>query len=82
MVSVRSIPSGLAVGVVDLEKLAKFYEVNLKDRFPDGYELEPGVEYDEIVVLVVPKGTMYAIRATFNTSATDEVDHTVVARIE
>jgi hypothetical protein len=50
-------------------------------RFPDGYELEPGVEYDEIVAIVVPKKSSFTIKATFDLGE-DEVDHTTVARVE
>jgi hypothetical protein len=81
-VSIRSIPSGEKAGILDLEKLPEFYNTDLMKRFPDGYELEPGVEYDEVLALVVPKGSMYAVKAVLDLDDNTEVDHTAVARIE
>lgn len=82
IVTVRSIPDNLIQGIIDLEKLPKAYETDLMKRFKDGYEMEPGVEYDEIIALVVPKNKIYAIKATIDPGEGDEVDHTVVTRIE
>jgi len=55
-VIVRSIVPNGGPGVLEREKMPEFYRVNLMERFPKGYELEPGVKYDEVVALVVPKG--------------------------
>lgn len=82
LIIVRSIDPKAGPSVLDLEKLPEFYKVNLMNRFPDGYELEPGVEYDEVLALVVPKGSMYAIKATLDLGDDTEVDHTVVAHTE
>lgn len=80
VVTVRTIPEKLKEGVVDLEDLPVFYMDDLLKRFPDGYELEPGVEYDEVVALVVPKGKMFAVKATLDLGDDTEVDHTTVVR--
>jgi hypothetical protein len=83
-VVVKRIPTELKVGEIDLEKLSNFYQTDLLKRYQgaenDGYDLEPGVEYDEIVALIVPRGSMYSIKATLNFDGEYEVDHTVVAR--
>ena len=82
LVEVRKIPSGAPVGPLDLKKLPVSYKTDLMERFSDGYELEPGVEYDEIVVLVVPVGTMYAVRSELNLGDNTEVDHTAVVHVD
>lgn len=82
LITVRSIPNNAKSGVLELESLPEFYKTDLLKRFPDGYELEPGVEYDEVLALVVPKDSMYAIKAVLNLEDNTEVDHTTVARAE
>ena len=81
VVSIKSIPKNLKMGAVDLEKLPEIYKVDLTKRFPDGYDLEPGVEYDEIVALIVPKNSLYAVKAIFDLDD-DEVDQSTVARVD
>lgn len=80
-VTVRSIPNNLKHGVVDLEEMPEIYKTDLLKRF-DGYEIEPGVEYDEVIAMIVPKHSMYSIRATLGMGSNDEVDHTAIAQIE
>lgn len=82
VVTVRNVPEKLKEGVVELEELPVFYTADLMKRFPDGYDLEPGVEYDEVVALVVPKGKMFAIKATLDLGDDTEVDHTTVTKVE
>lgn len=82
IVSVRRIPKNLNQGPIELEKMPLMHRVNLLKRYRDGYELEPEVEYDEIVALIVPKSSMYAVKATFNLSDETEVDQTAVANVE
>ena len=82
LVSVKSLPTNAKQGVLDLENLPDFYKTDLLKRFSDGYMLEPGVEYDEAVALVVPVGSMYAIKITLNLEDNTEVDHTIVSRVE
>ena len=82
VVTVRSIAPNAGAGVLDLEKMREVYKVNLTDRFPDDYPLVPGVEYDEVLALIVPKGATYAVKATIDLGEDIEVSHTVVARTE
>ena len=80
--SVRSIAPNAGPGVLDLEKMREVHKANLSDRFPDDYPLMPGVEYDEVLALVVPKGVTYAIKATLDLGEDAEVSHTVAARAD
>lgn len=82
IVTVRSIPNNLKHGVVDLEAMPEIYKTDLLKRFPDGYEIEPGGEYDEDIAMIVPRHSMYSIRATLDMGNNNEVDHTTIARIE
>jgi hypothetical protein len=82
-ISVKDIPEGLKPSVVDIQKLKERYKEDIKKRYPmeeDGYVLEPGVEYDELVTLIVPKGT-YAIRAEMDLGEDTEVDQDLIARV-
>ena len=83
VVTVQRIPPNLNPGPLELEKLPVTYPpVNIVKRFPDGYELEPGVEYDEVAVFVVPSGEMYAVKATLDLGDTYEVDNTAVTNVD
>lgn len=56
-VIVRSLPTDVKGGIVELDKETNAYPpIDLLRRFPDGYQLEPGIEYDELVPIVVPRG--------------------------
>jgi hypothetical protein len=81
LVIIRSVPDNMKDGILDLEKLPEVYKTDLMKRFPEGYELEPGVEYDELIAMVVPKGSAFAIKAVFDLED-DYLDHTTVARVE
>ncbi len=82
VVVIRTIAPNAGPGVLDLEKMREFHKANLADRFPDDYPLVPGVEYDELLALVVPKGVTYIVKATLDLGDDAEVSHTVVARAE
>lgn len=82
LIDVRVLPNNAKFGALDLESLPEFYKTDLLKRFPDGYLLEPGVEYDEVLALVVPVGSMYAVKSTLNLEDNTEVDHTTVVRVE
>lgn len=79
---VSDLPKGLKAGVINLEKLNERYKTDILDRFNDGYEMEPGIEYDETVVLIVPKDTMYSVYGEMDFAEGDEVDHTSIAKVE
>lgn len=81
-VTVSDLPINLKPGVIELAKLNERYKTDILDRFKGGYDLEPGVEYDEVVVLIVPKDTFYSVYGVLEFSEGDEVDHTTVARVE
>ena len=82
-VTVRDLPSNLSPGEVDLDKLNKRYSTDILDRYKDGYDLEPSVIYDEVWALVVPKGTMYSVRAEIDFDENEnEVDQTAVVRVD
>jgi hypothetical protein len=82
LVTVRKIPGEAKDGIMRLDALPVLYSTDLLKRYLDGYEIEPGAEYDEILTIVVPKGTMYAVRAELDLGNEDEVDHTMVVRAE
>jgi len=81
-VTVRDLPSNLKLGSVELEKLKERYKTDVLDRFKGGgYELEPGVEYDEVVTMIVPRG-MYSVSAEMDLGDDYEVDQTGIAKVE
>lgn len=82
LISVRKLPDELKPGVVDLKSLPEIYRVNLLKRFPDGYEMEPGVEYDEVETLIVQKGGLYSVKAVMDLGDNTEVDQTTIVRAE
>jgi hypothetical protein len=82
VVTVRSVPAGSNPGALDLDAQPKFYETDILQRFPDGYDLEPRADYDELVALVVPKGSMFSAKAVLNLPDGTEVDHTAVVRAD
>jgi len=82
VVTVRRVSNNVGQGAPYLEESPEFYKVDLMKMFPDGYVLEPGVEHDQVLALVVPKDSIYAIKATLDLRGNDEVDRTVVARVE
>ncbi len=81
-VTVRDLPGDLKPGSVELEKLKERYKTDVLDRFNGGgYELEPGVEYDEVVTIIVPKG-MYSVSAEMDLGDDYEVDQTGITKVE
>ncbi|MEO6917487.1 MAG: hypothetical protein ABI171_00315 [Collimonas sp.] len=82
LVTVRKIPGDAKDGIMRLDALPLVYSTDLLKRYLDGYEIEPGAEYDEIMTIVVPKGSVYAVRAELDLGNEDEVDHTTVVRAE
>jgi hypothetical protein len=44
LLTVSTLPTNAKPGVLELDKLPLLYQVDLLKRFPDGYDLEPGVE--------------------------------------
>jgi hypothetical protein len=78
VVTVKNISRNNKVGPLDIEKGEVFFKTNILEKFKDGYEIEPGVEYDEITPLVVPKDSIYSISAELNYDSRYEVDNTTI----
>ncbi|WP_157645028.1 hypothetical protein [Burkholderia ubonensis] len=85
-ITVSAIPAKLPAGPMQVEKLpAQFTVPNFVSRYPGGYVMEPGIDYDELVPFVVPKSTTYAVRAEmthYDDSPDDEVDGSCIVRVE
>ncbi|MBV8379429.1 MAG: hypothetical protein JO369_01515 [Paucibacter sp.] len=77
---VRTLPSTVKSGPVVLANQPESFKVDVLKRFPDGYRLEPGVEYDELFPVVVPIGP-YSAEASLDLDAETEVDHAVVVSV-
>jgi len=85
VLTVRKLADELKPGAVDLAKapVVPPGPTNILKRYPDGYVLEPSVEYDEVLALVVPnENAVYAASAVLDLGDNDEVDHTTFARLE
>ena len=80
-VSVVSLPNNLKAGTIDVDnELAKAplkYKVDILSRFPGGYVIDPGFEYDELFVVVVPPG-LYAVSGSLGFDIDSELDRTEV----
>lgn len=82
VLTVRKFPGDYKPGAVDLDKLSEVHRVNVLKKYPDGYELEPGVEYDEVDALIVPKGAVYAVDAVMDLGDNTEVDQMHIVQVE
>lgn len=83
VVTVKAVPNGLGLGPVDLSKLPELYRADvIKAYAKDGYELEPGAQYDELLPAVVKRGGTYAIRAEFDLGDNTEVDTSEIVRVD
>jgi len=59
-VVVKQIPDNQPAGAVDVDKLPVAYvKKDLFGRYGDEYEIDPGIEYDEVATFVVPPGTYH-----------------------
>lgn len=57
-VAVRRIPEQPGSGFVDPDALNLTFEKNeIMRRYGGEYELQPGINYDEVAIFVVPPGT-------------------------
>jgi hypothetical protein len=81
-VTVKDIPTGLNLGAIDLKNLKERYKADILSGYPDGYELEPGVEYDEIVALIVSNKGIYAATGEIDLDSENEIDQTIVTNVE
>ncbi|KVD23146.1 hypothetical protein [Burkholderia ubonensis] len=85
-ITVAAVPAKLPDGPVDTDKLpAQFTVPNFVSRYSGGYVMEPGIDYDELLPFVVPKGKSYLVRAEmthYDDSSDDEVDGSCVVKVE
>jgi len=81
-VSIKDLPTDLKPGAVDLRKLKERYSTDILDNYKDGYDLEPGVLYDEVVALVVPKGIILSVYGEVDFESDYEVDQTAVVTVK
>jgi len=61
---IKKLPKSATYGeLIELAKAKEFKTVDLLRNDPDGYLLEPGVEYDEVESLVASPGDLFYIEA-------------------
>lgn len=83
VISVRALPGSLKVGAVDLEAVPALAETDIvKERYPDGYILEPGIQHDEVFAVVVGRGATYAAQAVIDLGDDTQEDGTAVVRVD
>jgi hypothetical protein len=76
--TVHKIPVKNELGILDVDKQPVIYSTNVLKRYPDGCELEPGVEFNDNLILIVPKDSIYSVQATLNYDRNYEVDNSTV----
>ncbi|CAJ9528867.1 Uncharacterised protein [Burkholderia pseudomallei] len=85
-ITVASLPPKLPDGPVDTDKLpAQFTVPNFVSKYPGGYVMEPGIDYDELVPFIVPKAKTYIVRAEmthYDDSPDNEVDGSYIVKVE
>ncbi|PTB17869.1 hypothetical protein C9I57_25420 [Trinickia symbiotica] len=84
-VQVKVIPSKMADGPINLDKLPVQYRVsNFVSRYQGGYIMEPGIDYEEVLTFVVPKDTTYLVNAEMAHFEVpdDEVDGSYVIKVD
>jgi hypothetical protein len=68
--TVRKIPPGLQKEKpIELLKIEPMASVDLMRHDPDGYEIEPGVDYDDVELFIVPKNTIVDIQVVLELKA-------------
>lgn len=85
-ITVGAVPAKLPNGPMDTDKLtAQFTVPNFVSRYPGGYVMEPGIDYDELVPFIVSKAKTYIVRAEmthYDDSPDDEVDGSYIVKVE
>lgn len=60
--TISTVPQGLKPGRINEEKLPTAYEIKSYAAENSGeYDMEPGVDYDDVSSFIVPKGNTYLI---------------------
>ena len=83
-VFVKTFPANLGSGPIDQSKLpVAFSARNIVSRFK-GYDMEPGIDYDEVETFIVPKATTYLVYTEMdNFEGPDiEVDASAVVKVD
>ncbi|VWM17669.1 hypothetical protein [Burkholderia lata] len=85
-ITVSIVPLKLPNGPMDSDKLpAQFTVPNFVSRYPGGYVMEPGIDYDELVPFIVPKAKTYIVHAEmmhYDDSPDDEVDGSYIVKVD
>ncbi|MEM5316530.1 hypothetical protein [Paraburkholderia sp. JHI869] len=85
-VDVRVLPSKLPDGLVKVDALPiKYRAANIVSKFKGGYVMEPGIDYDEVQMFVVPKDATYIVRTemdNYDQDPDDEVDASCVVPVQ
>jgi len=82
VVTVYKFPDNEKPGPIQLDKLSAIYKTDVLKKYTDGYVLEPGVEYDEIVALLLPKNEVIMASAVMDLGEQTEIDQSHLVRIE
>jgi hypothetical protein len=83
-VFVKTFPAGLDSGRVNQDKLpVAFSARNIVSKYK-GYDMEPGIDYDEVETFIVPKATTYLVYTEMdNFEEPDiEVDASTVVKVD
>ncbi|ANJ73560.1 hypothetical protein K6V72_24150 [Ralstonia insidiosa] len=81
-VAVRRIPDGAQSGHIDREKLPVVFEAKNIIQGYGGYQLDPGVEFDEVEPFLVPVGAAYVVEAVLNLDKDTEVAAAQIVRVD
>ncbi|WP_230948988.1 hypothetical protein, partial [Burkholderia vietnamiensis] len=78
-VKVRQIPDKIGDGPINFDKLpVTFQKTDMLQRYKGGYEIDPGVEFDEIATFVVQPGKYHVEGEAGWPDGDDVGDQTVV----
>ncbi len=82
-VQVEEISGGLPQGsVIERSSLKPIESVDMLRNHPDGYEMEPGVEYDDVEIVPLRKGITVLVTAEFGFEDGSAIDVHEVALIK
>ncbi|WP_416053145.1 hypothetical protein [Cupriavidus basilensis] len=81
-IAIKRIPEGAGLGHIDRDKLPVAFEVKDITEGYEGYQLDPGVEFEEVESFVVPADATYIVEAILNLDADTQVGASQVVRVE
>lgn len=80
-ITIKRIPEGEGSGYIDRDKLPPLFEAkNIIQRYA-GYQLDPGVEFEEVEPFVVPAGASYIVEAVLGLKKDEEVGATQLVHV-